>query len=307
MGDGFALVDVLLSLADAEGGAVMPKTVRSTEASAQSGPEHSRLAQLARLAHDDLAALGHLLLLSFDSPSSLRGQLGGERRVAWSRAIPLSRVRAIGLARGATVNDVLMTALSGALRRHLTERGDPVDDLRMRAIVPANLRPPDEPIDLEHGNWFGLLFVDLPVHAASPDERAAQLKATIDRIKSSQEAIVSLGILAAMGRAPAAVEHILDEVFARKGSLVVTNVPGPRAKLRLAGTPVSDILFWAPHSGGLALGVSILSYAGNIRVGVRSDAAVIADPGTIARHFEAELDLLESLPRPSAGREHAAE
>lgn len=297
MGDGFALVRLLLSLADAEEGAPDPRTHPAT---GRPDAAHERLANFARLARDDLEALGHLLLLSFDRESSIRGRLGGQRRVAWSRTIPLARVKSIGHARGATVNDTLMTALSGALRRYLAERGDAVDDLTLRAIVPVNLRPPGHPIDLEHGNWFGLTFVDLPVHSANPNERAAQLKATLDRIKASQEAIVSLGVLGAMGRAPEAVEHVLEGLFARKGSLVVTNVPGPRTRLRIAGAPLEDMMFWAPHSGGLALGVSILSYAGNLRVGVRSDAAVIRDPSALARHFELELDLLEALPKPGS-------
>jgi diacylglycerol O-acyltransferase / wax synthase len=295
MGDGFALMQLLLSLADADEGAPEAEMPRKGEPEPTAGAP-ARLANFARLARDDVQALGHLLLLSFEPESHIRGRLGGERRVAWSRAVPLSRVKAIGRARGATVNDVLMTAVSGALRRYLAARGDAVDDLTLRAIVPVNLRPPEEAIDLEHGNWFGLIFVDLPVCCALPGERASRLKATLDRIKASQEAIVSLGVLAALGRAPEAVEHVLDGLFARKGSLVVTNVPGPRTRLRLAGAPMKDMMFWAPHSGGLALGVSILSYAGHLRVGVRSDAAVIPDPQTLAAHFEEELDVLESLP-----------
>lgn len=291
MGDGFALMQILLSIADA-GPEAAPPSGSDAPLPAPSPP--SRLSDLAHLAGDDLRSLGHLLLLPFDLPCSLRGSLSGERRVTWTPAIPLSRVKAIGRPRGATVNDVLMTAVSGALRRYLGGRGDPVDELSLRAVVPVNLRPSSEPLDLEHGNWFGLVFVDLPVHLADSNEREKALRATIARIKASQEAIVSLGVMAAMGRSPAVVEHVLEGVFARKGSLVVTNVPGPRAPLQVAGAPLTDIMFWAPHSGGLALGISILSYAGNLRIGIRSDAAVIADPDVIASYLLEELDILQS-------------
>lgn len=300
MGDGFALMQILLSLADSDDSGSQAATHEAPKPPTPSGSReasemaHHRIASLSHLAGDAVRALGHLLLLPFDPQSSLRAPLGGTRRVAWSEGIALSRVKAIGRSRGATVNDVLLTAVTGGLRRYLADRGDPVDDLTLRAIVPVNLRPPDQPIDLEHGNWFGLLFVELPVHEKSAGARARALEATIDRIKRSQEGIVSLGVLNAMGRAPAAVEHVLDDVFARKGSLVVTNVPGPRKRLTLAGSRLDDMMFWAPHSGGLGLGVSILSYAGTIRIGIRSDAAVVPDPGVLARSVEREIDRLEA-------------
>jgi WS/DGAT/MGAT family acyltransferase len=294
MGDGFALMHILLSLTDSDDAEPAPHPTRAREARAPSRPPLTAASHAVR---DGLAALGHLLLLPFDPPTRLRSPLGGKRRARWSAPIPLALVKRIGRARSATVNDVLLSALTGALRRYLADRGDPVDALTLRAIVPVNLRPPDQPVDLEHGNWFGLVFVDLPISATDPDERAEATKTAIDRIKGSLEAVVSLAVINAMGRAPAAVEHVLEDVFGRKGSLVATNVPGPRAPLRLAGSRIRDMVFWAPHSGGLGLGVSILSYAGNIRVGIRADTAVVPDPTPIARYFEEELAVLETRSR----------
>lgn len=295
MGDGFALIQILLSLTDTIDGTLQ------TSRAGTSSHAHARLANIAHLAGDGIKALGHLLLLSFDTPNSIRGALSGHRLVTWCRPIPLARVKTIGKARRVTVNDVLLAAISGALRRYLDGRGDAVDELVLRAIVPVNLRPADKPIDLEHGNWFGLLFVDLPVQSSGSDDRVAAINETTQRIKASQEAIISLAVLNAMGRAPAAVEHVLDDVFARKGSLVVTNVPGPQHRLWLGGSEIEDIVFWAPHSGRLALGISILSYAGNIRIGIRSDGAVVADPDRLAQYVEAEIDTLGSGNAGPAG------
>lgn len=280
MGDGFALMQVLLDLAD---GAKPPP------ASPSESRSRHRIANLAGLGGDSARALGHLLLLPFDPPSCLRGKLGGQRRAAFSRPIPLAHVRQLGRERGATVNDVLMSALSGALRRHLELEGEHPDALSLRAIVPVNLRPPDEPLDLDHGNWFGLVFVDLPVQVRDPELRARELKVTLDRIKQSSEAAVSLGVLDGLGLAPPTLERVLDDTFARKASLVVTNVPGPREQLSLAGIPLGDLVFWVPHPGRLALGVSIVSYAGTLRVGVRSDARVVAAPERLVELFEQEL------------------
>lgn len=300
MGDGFALVDILLSLADRAGGAGAPAAVEA-RAGADEAPEDDHggwldaAAHAARDAKDLLGSLGHLLVLPFDPPTRLRGSLTGERRVAWSDAIPLSRVKALAHARHATVNDVLMTALAGAYRRYMLEHGD--EARPFRAIVPVNLRPRGERIDQDHGNWFGLVFLDLPVEVGPPDARLMELKREMDRIKTTKEAVVALGILATLGRSPIVVDHIAEEVFARKATVVVTNVPGPREPLDLAGARIRDMWFWAPHPCGLGSGASILSYAGSVRVGIRGDAAIVPDPETLARHFAEEIAAWGDAPR----------
>jgi diacylglycerol O-acyltransferase / wax synthase len=295
MGDGFALVDILLSLADTASGAPRPGPGMAPPGPARDerAHEHEHEGWLASAAHatrdakDLMTALGHLLVLPFDPPTCFRGKLTGERRVAWSAPVPLSRVKDLAHAKGATVNDVLMTALAGAYRRYMLDRG--TEALPFRAIVPVNLRPPGQPIDQEHGNWFGLVFLELPVEVAPPDARLMELKREMDRIKHSKEAVVALGILAVLGRSPVVIDQIAEEVFARKATVVVTNVPGPREPLVLAGSPLRDMWFWAPHPCGLGSGASILSYAGKVRVGIRSDAAIVPDPEVLARHFHAEL------------------
>ncbi len=287
MGDGFALLDLLVSLADDEAGdhGAAPRAP---------DPEHAPhgLLDTVRTATDLMSSLGHLLVIPFDPPTCFRGELDGERRIAWSPAIPLERVKAIARAHGATINDILMTCLAGAYRRYMIDRG--TLPAPFRAIVPVNLRPPSEPIDHEHGNWFGLVFLDLPVDLESAEARLAALKRSMDTIKQTKEAVVALGILAVLGRTPHVVEHITAEIFSRKATVVATNVPGPRAPVVLAGSRISDMWFWAPHPCGLATGASILSYAGRVRVGIRSDAGVVPDPERIARLFSDELSAWET-------------
>ena len=69
-----------------------------------------------------------------------KGAATPTKRAAWTGPIPLDRVRAVGDALGAKVNDVLMTAASGGLRRYLAGRGEPVDGVEVRAAVPFNVR-----------------------------------------------------------------------------------------------------------------------------------------------------------------------
>ncbi len=273
LGDGFALLDVLMALADTNGvhGAERP---------------HPALA-LDRHVRGAARSFAHILAMRFDPATCLRGPLSGRRRVAWTAPLPLTDVKAAAHASRATVNDFLLAALSAALRRYLIAREGTASPIR--AIVPVNLRPADAPVDLEKGNWFGLVFLDLPVDQDTRDRRLTALRRSMERLKRSKEAGVTLGILALMGRAPLVVDRIIEAIFSRKASVVVTNVPGPQSRLRLAGAPVRDIVFWVPHPAGLGLGISILSYAGRVRVGFRADTAIVPDPDLLARFFTEEL------------------
>src|SRR5581483_2246156 len=130
----------------------------------------------------------------------------------------------------------------------------------LRAIVPVNLRPADEPLDLDRlGNQFGLVFLSLPVGIREPHARVAELKRRMDQIKHSPEALVAFGILNAIGATPVEIEGIITTIFGMKGTAVMTNVAGPRQTLYFAGKPIRGIMFWVPHPANLGLGVSILS------------------------------------------------
>jgi hypothetical protein len=78
-------------------------------------------------------------------------------------------------------------------------------------------------------------------------------------------------------------------IFAAKTTAVMTNVPGPREELALAGKPIREIFFWVPQSGRVGLGISIFSYAGHVRLGLASDTGLVPDPELIIQGFHAEL------------------
>ena len=101
---------------------------------------------------------------------------------------------------------------------------------------------------------------------------------------------MSYAVLAAIGHLPEAADRLLTGFFTRKASLVVTNVPGPRTRLHLAGHEIDRIMFNVPHPATLGLGVSILSYAGEVRIGVRADVAVLPDPAVLVRAFSREVE-----------------
>ena len=194
-------------------------------------------ARSRRAAADDAQTLAKLLLPSRTRSPPIKGEQSIAHRVAWSDPVELWRVKRAGRTHDATVNDVLVTAVAGAVGRHLREFGDEVAEVH--ALVPFNLRPLDQPLPRELGNRFGLVLLGLPVGIEDPVERLAEVKRRMDAIKHGHEGVLTFGILGLMGRTPVQVEERLIDFFSAKGSMVLTNVPGPRKRLSLAGTPLA--------------------------------------------------------------------
>lgn len=253
----------------------------------------SRVADAAKLGANSSVALGHLLLLPPDPKTPFKGPLGVRKVCAWSQPISLTDVKAFGRVTGGTVNDVLLTAVSGALGRYLHTRGEPAGGLDFRAVVPVNLRPLDEKPKM--GNAFGLVFLSLPVGIADPLDRMFELKKRMDDIKGTPEAIVAFGILAGIGVSTSQVQDIVVKIFGMKATAVMTNVPGPREVRYLAGKAIDGIMFWVPQSGRLGLGVSIMSYNNQVLLGIATDAGLVPDPQTIITAFHEEFDAMMSL------------
>ena len=117
----------------------------------------------------------------------------------------------------------------------------------------------------------------------------------MESLKGSREAPVSLDILAAVGFSAQPLQDAMVGMIGAKATAVLTNVPGPPIPLFLAGQPIESLMFWVPQSGRLGLGISILSYANNICLGIATDAGLIPDPDEIMLGFYAEYDELLGL------------
>lgn len=237
--------------------------------------------------------LGEMALLPPDPANLFKGDLGALKRLAWTDPLPLPEVKRTAKALGATINDLMLTAVSGALRRYLQERNQPVDGLSFRALVPVNLRPMTE--ELRLGNRFGMVFLPLPVGIADRMDRLASVKKEMDALKASTEPIVVYGVLGLMGMTPQEIEDLFVAFFGSKATSVMTNVPGPQLPLYLAGKQMREIMAWVPQSGRLGLGVSILSYNGTIMVGVNTDENHVPNPERIVTHFYIEYESLKEL------------
>ena len=215
------------------------------------------------------------------------------KQVAWSGPVPLEEIKTIGRRLGGTVNDVLLTALAGALRRYLQARQDLPADVSLRALVTVNRRPQGAEVEL--GNQISAVFLPLPVEIADPAERLAELKRWMDGLKDSLQPAMILGALEVASRAPSAALTMAVSYLTSKATVLVTNVKGPQERLYLAGAPIEEMMFWIPRYGGIGLGISILSYAGQVRLGVLSDKDLVPDPEDIIAGFRDEFDVLLAL------------
>ncbi len=280
----------------------LPAAVRRGVAAGQKiVAQPDRMLDAARLGVHGAYRLGRLVVLPADPPTVFKGDLGRRKRAAWSESLPLDDFKAIGKAFDVTVNDVLIGTAAGALRRYMERRGQPTAGVAIRASVPVNLRPLERAHDL--GNAFGLVFITLPVGMADPVRRLRAIKKEMDGLKRSPEALVAFGVLSLMGLAPVEVEQVGLRFFGSKATTVLTNVPGPREPLYLAGRKIDRVMFWVPQSGRLGLGISIISYAGGVMLGIASDAGLVPDPERIVEAFKLEFEATRKL---AASRRKAA-
>ncbi len=284
--DGIALAHVLLGLTEpastsGAGGGTSAAAAGRTRSRDQQRPSTIALAA-------GVVSTATRLLTSLGEPvSSLRGQPQGIKRVGWSRPHDLAAVKDAARRLEVSVNDLLLAAVAGGLRRHLVLRGEPLDDVRV--MMPVDLRGAATD---ELGNRFGVVFASMPVAASTQHERLALVAARTGELKGSIQPGVTFGLLKLVGALPAVVGTIANAVLGSVATAVVTNVPGPREPLQLAGSRLDSLVFWVPQAGRTSLGISLFSYAGAVTVGVAGDAVLDVEPADLAQWIDDELQLL---------------
>lgn len=248
---------------------------------------------MARVAYQLVSDAAALALMPDDSPTRLKGQPGQAKRVAWCPPIPLEEVKAIGKALNCSINDVLLSCVAGAIGSYLRSQGDDPTGQEIRAMIPVNLRPMEEAWKL--GNRFGLVPLVLPIGMANPVERVYEVRRRMNALKGSTQPILAFAMLAVAGLMIKPAQDALLNLFGRKTTAVMTNVPGPKEQLTLCGSRVTQCMFWVPQSGDIGLGVSILSYGGGVQFGVITDTALCPEPQRIIDAFAPEFAQLSLL------------
>ena len=302
--DGIALISVTMSLVD--GGAAPPERERRTTAQGADDWIAETLlrpltdvtlkaldvlgdspVEVAKLAYQVLSDAAALALMPDDSKTRLKGQPIGRKRVAWCEPLPLDEVKAVGQALNCSINDVLLSCVAGALGEYLRAQGDDVKGQEIRAMVPVNLRPMDQAHKL--GNRFGLVPLVLPIGIENPVERVYEVRRRMNALKGSTQPLLAFGVLTLAGLLIKPAQDAIMGLFGNKTTAVMTNVPGPRDKLKFLGSTLEQTMFWVPQSGNIGLGVSILSYGGGVQFGVITDAGLCPQPRKIIDEFVPEF------------------
>eukprot|EP00128_Syssomonas_multiformis_P010484 Colp12_sorted_trinity150504_noHs@4015 len=305
LADGIALIQLLFALMDAEPpAAALSEEVGTSSPSASPAQQRKRAVtnkprpvnmgmQVATalavgpyiLARDLVAAEDHNPL---HGPDPL-----GSKHVAWSEPCSLDTIKLIKSKLGATVNDVLVALLAGAFRRYFKLKGA-TKVKEVRASMPVNMRQSKSIPRME--NKFTTITVAMPVSVDDPRERVLEVKRRMDAYKTSVVPLVYyLAVQLLLSMLPTFISNALTEAYANKATCVLTNVPGPSEPVSISKRKVRQLMFWVPQKARNCVGISILSYANTVRIGVIADSVVCEEPMELINGFMAELEQLKAL------------
>jgi WS/DGAT/MGAT family acyltransferase len=232
--------------------------------------------------------------------SSLVGPVGPHRTWSWAH-VRLSDVKAVRASLGGTVNDVVLAIVSGGLRDLLEERGESVADRTVRALVPVSVRRPGE--RGVYNNRVSAMFAELPVGIADPAERLESVRAQMDGLKQSKQAVAGDVLTSLSGFAPPMLLAMGARLAARSPSLGlqtgVTNVPGPQQPLYTLGRRLLESFPFVPVIGHVRISIAIFSYDGGLYIGVTGDYDSSNDIDVLTagvEHSMAELSELVAGP-----------
>ncbi len=236
------------------------------------------------------------------APSSpLRAKIGQQRRIAVART-GLEDYRRVRQAHGASVNDVVLATVAGALRGWLLQRGEAVPPgLCVRALVPVSVN-----VDSAEANRVAALLVDLPVGEPDPVLRLAQVTRAMADHKRSGRSVSADALMAVSGFAPPTLHALgaraVNGLARRLFSLVVTNVPGPQTPVYAAGARMSEMFPILPLGPGQAVSIGLTSYDGGVYYGVNGDWDAVPDVEALAGLLEDALaELVAVSPAARAG------
>jgi WS/DGAT/MGAT family acyltransferase len=227
-------------------------------------------------------ALAHSLRPAPESP--LNTPLSPSRRLAWAQR-PLEDLRRVKRAHGTTVNDVLLAAVAGGVRRFLTRQGE--EPAPLKAMVPVSVRDDGDVL----GNHVSFVFADLPCEEPDPLRRLGRVHATMTQRKRDGEPEGADLAFKAAAHTPTVVQHAISRIFAspRTFNLVVSNIPGPPGRLYMLGCPLQAAYPVVPLADSHALSVGMTSVCDRVCLGVYADREAIPQAGRLARDIDTAI------------------
>jgi len=240
-------------------------------------PRHT-MENLARLAR----SMSTMITRDAIAPrTSLNARTGRHRRLSVVR-IPLSEVKEIRAALGGTVNDVVLTGVSGGLRRLFSHRAEESEDLQLRALCPVSVRSDDQRGSL--GNKVSAMFVNLPVDNRASTERLVAISLQTADLQERHQALGAEVLLNMTDYLAPTLISLAARVVHRQPffNLIVTNVPGPQFPLYMMGGRLLEAFPIVPLTRNLTVVVGILSYDGTLHFGLWADRDAFTDLEVLA-------------------------
>ena len=216
-------------------------------------------------------------------------ELCGKKLLTWSDPVDLNLVKRIKNATKTTVNDVLVSCLTGALAKYFQKQGIRQPD-NISVSLPVDLRKDMDRDATDFRNKFAVLQLKLPTGQEEPLSMLYETKRRMNELKVSGEPFgmgAGMGFLAAIF--PEVVTKLLYDFVGRKTSAVLSNVPGPQSPIAIAGCEVKCQIFWPPQRDNIGMSLSIMSYANKVFVGVLTDEAILTEPHEICCEFEGQV------------------
>ncbi len=231
----------------------------------------------------------------------LNVEIGPHRRYAVVRQ-SLADYREVKDALGGTVNDIVLTVVSGALATWLSSRGVRTEGLEMRALVPVSVRAKDDHGTL--GNKLTVMRGPLPVYITEPVARLRFVRQAMDGLKDSKQAVGAATLTAVNDLAPPTILAQASRLnfSTRLFNLIVTNIPGPQLPLYVLGRELLDLFPIAFLPKDHALAIAIMSYHGAIDYGLLGDHDALPDIDLVADGITAGLAALLEAARAKSGR-----
>jgi WS/DGAT/MGAT family acyltransferase len=233
-------------------------------------------------------------------PTPLNVPIGPHRRLTLVRN-ELDEFKLVKNAFGATVNDVVLAVVSGALRKWLQSRGVRTEGLELRALVPVSIRTKDEHHQL--GNRLAVMRGPVPVYVEDPVARLRVVMQAMAGLKESKQAVGAEVLTSVQNFAPPTVMAQASRLnfSTRLFNLLVTNVPGPQFPLYLLGRELQDLFPVAFLPKDHALAIAIMSYNGGIDFGLLGDFDAMPDIDFVGDALEEALNELMEAARKQGG------
>ncbi|MEN8161474.1 MAG: wax ester/triacylglycerol synthase family O-acyltransferase [Myxococcota bacterium] len=233
-------------------------------------------------------------------PTPLNGSAGPHRRFDWW-GVPLAEMKAMRHALGCTINDVVLTVVTGAVREYLLLRGVDPTSLTFRVSSPVSVRSEEERGKL--GNRVSSWVIELPIGEPDPQAQLAALHAETARLKEERTALGVETIMKVADFTPSTLLTLGARASSGPINTIVTNVPGPQFPLYLQGARLLAMYPQVPLLEGMGVGIGLLSYDGTVNWGFNSDPEIVPDADVFVEQIKAAYARVAKLapeePKPA--------